>query len=42
MATEITLVVRFERPPNLGELARAIEDSFEDAVVIEWDVQEDV
>lgn len=42
MAAEITLVVRFEQPPSPGELVRAIEDSFEDAVVIEWDVQEDV
>lgn len=42
MAAEVQLVVRFERMPDLGELKRAIEDAFDDAVVLEWDVEEDV
>ena len=40
MATEVTILVRFERAPNLGEIVRVIEDTFDDAVVIEWDEEE--
>ena len=42
MAAEVQLVVRFERVPDLGELKRAIEDAFDDAIVLDWSLEEDV
>ena len=35
MAYEITIIVRFERMPDVRELTNVIEDAYDDAVVIE-------
>ena len=40
MAYELTLVIRFERMPDLADFARLIEDAFDDAVVLETDWEE--
>lgn len=36
MAVEVTVVVRFEHPPDEQEVRNAVEDSFDDAIVIEY------
>lgn len=40
MAAEVTLVVRFENPPEEQELRNLIEDRYEDAIVHDVAIEE--